>query len=447
MPPPNAPQTNGVAAESRRRRAAQAATENAIAATAHAREPTPDSSGAPRAERRASPAPPPSEPASRPAGGTERLRFERVPQTVQERYYNIDNRWFLENGEEAFVNRGDRLTTKSENRQIVRDLIEIARANRAEEIIVTGTENFRRTAWREAQRLGLRVEGYTPTPHDEKQLVRQMARERTAQQHERASPSPEPATERAADSADASATPAPRRGRRREAPEDAAGERDEDRPARRGERARAAKDRFYYGELLEHGAENYQWNPQEDMSYYVKIATAQGERVLWGKDLERAIRESTTRPKIGDQVGIRETGRKMVTVQEREFDTAGNLIGEKDKVTHRNDWLIEKREFFQERARIARTVRDTSVSAREAAARHPQLAGTEMVLREAELFAQNIEDPKTRADFLTLTRNGIADEIARGDPLRTKRVRTPEARAEARAGRTPPERAAEHILV
>ncbi|MEJ1962915.1 MAG: LPD7 domain-containing protein [Gammaproteobacteria bacterium] len=374
-----------------------------------------------------------------------------MPEIVHERYYSIDNRWFLDSGEEAFVNHGDRLTTKSENRQIVRDLIEIARENRAEAITVTGTEAFRKTAWREAQRAGLRVEGYAPTQHDEKQFVREMARERAAQRGGGADARAD--SERTPDRAAPEPTETPARPRRqsrdsRAAGDGASGERAAAEPSgRQAETARTVKDRFYYGELLEHGAENYKWNPQEDMSYFVKIGTSTGVQELWGKDLERALRESKSRPQVGEQIGVRQTGQQSVTVQERELDDAGNIVGEKEKHTHRNAWLIEKREFFEERARIARTVRDPAVPAREAVARHPQLVGTELVLKQAEEFAKTLNDPATREAFLAALRNTVADEIARGQPLRTTRVRTPEARAASRSSRTPPDRAAERTLV
>jgi putative DNA primase/helicase len=211
--------------------------------------------------------------------------------------------------------------------------------------------------------------------------------------------------------------------------------------------ALSVKDRFYYGELLEHGAENYKWNPQEDMSYYVKIGTSTGVQELWGKDLERALRESMSRPKVGDQIGVRQTGQQSVTVHERELDDAGNIVGQKEKHTHRNAWLIEKREFFDERARMAQTVRDPAVPARDAVARHPQLVGTELLLKQAEEFARTLKDSATREAFLGTLRNTVANEIARGEPLRTVRVRAPDARAAARGSRTPPDIAAERTLV
>ena len=175
---------NTKANESRRRRSAQLATENTLVALGRAASPEPETP-TPRREPAQAPrhasapedahAEAPTAPA--PTGATKPTRFERMPEAVRDRYYNIGEKWFLDNGDLAFVNHGDRLTTRSESSQIIRDMVAIARENHAQTLQIAGTENFRRAALREALRAGLKVEGYAPTEHDEKQYVRQLARE------------------------------------------------------------------------------------------------------------------------------------------------------------------------------------------------------------------------------------------------------------------------------
>ena len=46
----------------------------------------------------------------------------------------------------------------------------------------------------------------------------------------------------------------------------------------------------------------------------MKIETERGERTLWGIDLERAVKESLTRPQIGAAVGLRAIRKDSVTV-------------------------------------------------------------------------------------------------------------------------------------
>jgi hypothetical protein len=53
----------------------------------------------------------------------------------------------------------------------------------------------------------------------------------------------------------------------------------------------------------------YFFRKGEMASYFVRLLTDRGERVLWGKDLERAIGTSATQPKLGEIVGARRTGR------------------------------------------------------------------------------------------------------------------------------------------
>ena len=331
------------------------------------------------------------------------LRFEKVPDQILSRYYRIGQKYYLDNGDLAFVNHGQKLTTQSENVQIVRDLLEITRANHVSAVTVTGTDTFRRTVWAQAQRLGIEVHGYTPTVHDEKQLVRAMAREdaqRRSEERGSAQTSPPEARQPAAQAAES--------GRERS----------------RSAKETAPKDRFYYGELLDHGREHFKRDPHEEMSYYVTIGTPTGTHDLWGKDLERAFAESKTRPKIGDQIGVRQTGKEAVTITELKRDQSGNVIGEEPKSTHKNRWMVEKREFFEERAQMAEIVRDRSITPAQGTQRRPQLAGTYVTLKLAEEYANTaIGDRDARKQFLEMIREAIATRIERGEPLRTTPVR------------------------
>ena len=49
------------------------------------------------------------------------------------------------------------------------------------------------------------------------------------------------------------------------------------------------------GRLKDHGPASYQFRSGEDASYYVRLLTSRGERILWGKDLERAVRRARPR--------------------------------------------------------------------------------------------------------------------------------------------------------
>jgi hypothetical protein len=178
------------------------------------------------------------------------------------------------------------------------------------------------------------------------------------------------------------------------------------------------------GRLKDHGRANYQLRANEDSSYYVKILTSRGERTLWGKDLERAVRDGETRPKVGDLIGARRIGREAVTVTARKRDAAGRVIAQEEQHAHRTRWVIEKVTFFAERARMARRLRDEQADVRESVRAHPELKSTFLSVRAAEEFAvKRIANPEDRERFLELVRGAMAGSIRRGEPLPSASLR------------------------
>lgn len=148
----------------------------------------------------------------------------------------------------------------------------------------------------------------------------------------------------------------------------------------------------------------------------MRLQTQRGERVLWGKDLARAIVAAKTQPKIGDMVGARRVGREPVTVVAR--------ASQSEQLVHRNRWVIEKAGFFAERARLARQVRDAQADTRRAVQSHPELLSTFLTLRGAqELAERRIADPADRERFVALVREAMASSIKKGEPLPDVRLR------------------------
>ncbi len=178
------------------------------------------------------------------------------------------------------------------------------------------------------------------------------------------------------------------------------------------------------GRLLEHGPASYQFRQGESASYYLKVATRAGVRLLWGKDLERAVRAGRTRPNIGEMIGARRVSREPVTVKQ--------AAGHADKHTHRTRWEVEKVQHFAERIRLARQVRDRHTDAREAVRRHPELVSTFLTLRGAEhIAARRIAHPQDRVKFLALVREAMANSVAHGDPIPDVRLKDPPAQKDS----------------
>jgi hypothetical protein len=329
-----------------------------------------------------------------------------VPDEVRRRFVQVGRKYFFPDGARAFTDRGQRLTTPSENTEVIRSLVTIAHARGWNEITVTGTERFRKEAWFEARLAGLEVRGYKPGDVEHERLVRALGR------REQQSDSPETAT-----------SPKERAARDRSVPGD-------NEPSSQGTESaeKLARGSLIVGRLIDHGAATYRHQEREPMSYFVKLETERGERTIWGVDLERAFKESLTKPQIGEEVGLRAVRQDPVTVKARRRDADGQVVGDQDLDTHRNRWIIEKHAFFEARAAAAEIVRNPTIDPREAVRQHPELASAYLHLRGAEeVAARRIRDPEDQRKFVSLVRSTIADSVERGEPLQPVRLRKPRA--------------------
>jgi hypothetical protein len=323
-----------------------------------------------------------------------------LPASVRDRFIEDRHRFYFDDGTPAFRDHGRRLTTGSENTEVIASLIEIARTRGWNEITVHGTERFREAAWRQGRYAGLTVRGYRATEAERQSVVRALGRRARGAQME-------------LEAADAGAE----RGGSAPAPSEHA--------SRRVAESRRADGRgdLLVGKLLDHGRDTYRFDPKEPMSYFVEIETPQGKRTIWGKDLERSIRESLTQPKAGDEIGMRRTGAERVTVHRKERGENGEVIAEREIGAERARWVLEKREFFESRAAAASVLRNPAVDRRQAVRSHPELVGTYLQLRAAEFAAKRIRDPEDQKKFVALVRQALADSVARGEPLQPVRLR------------------------
>jgi hypothetical protein len=323
-----------------------------------------------------------------------------VPEEVRKKFVQMRNTYFFADGAKAFTDRGDRLTTPSENTEVVRSLVAIAQTRGWSEVVVRGSERFRREAWAAARTAGLEVRGYKPTDFEQSRLVRSIAGQ-SSQGSDRPKDSPSESA------GSTTGTEQPESGIRR------------------------ARSGLLVGTLVEHGRAPYQHDMKQPMSYYVKIETPQGDRTIWGVDLERAFKQSLSQPKAGDQVGLRSIRKESVKVRAADRDGNGAVVGEKELETHRNRWIVEKQAFFEERARAAETLRDTSIDPKQGAKKHPELVGTYLQIHAAELAAKRLRDPQDQKRFVEKVREALATSVARGEPLppvRLREGRVPEVR-------------------
>jgi hypothetical protein len=323
----------------------------------------------------------------------------------------VRSRFHFPDGDPAFHVRAGRTTTRSENAQVIRDMLEIERERSGGAALrVRGSVEFRAEAWMQAQLMGIEVRGYRPSELERTKLARTIAQEERRTKNfssGRAAEGPDDPDRTQAPNPGASRTP--------------------DR-----ERGTPNEGRLYRGTLRDHGAAHYQHDRQAEMSYYVKLDTSTGERVLWGKDFERAIKQSLSSVKVGDDISVQHAGERPVTVTARRKDEQGNFVRKEEVAAYRNRWIVETRDFLREREEVARVVRDPTLDPQQAVKKHPNLKGTYVELQAARLIARDTyAHEEDRARFVARIREKLADEIERGEPYSVVRVRNPEARENA----------------
>jgi hypothetical protein len=331
-----------------------------------------------------------------------------VPHVVAERFLKVDNRYYFPDRTLAFTDHGTRLKARTHNIEVIRSLVAIAQARGWATIGVSGAPEFRRQVWREATLRGLEVKGHDASDVEREELRRAMHKRpgRETSGHARPS-SPDPAQAHPPSTARAGSDAEPR--------SDASSE---DRPP------------LLKGRLVEAGAAHYKFDPKQSQSYYVRLQTDDGERLLWGVDLERALVESKTRARIGDVVAVESRGSQRVTVKVPRRDDTGNLVGDQPITTHRNAWVIEKPAYFEQRARMTAAFRDGAATRQEdLVAQHPDLASSVVGLWLGEQFANaRIEQPADRERFVALVRNRLAQVLEHGEPIAAPMLKPEAAR-------------------
>jgi putative DNA primase/helicase len=338
-------------------------------------------------------------------------RAMRIPDVVRERFIQIGNQFHFPDGTDAFTYEGNRLSTRSENTLVVQSMVAIAHEQGSKTITVGGTDRFKAEAWFAAGLVGMEVKGYQPSDFERERLVRAIAARRGPSEN---------AEERSAD-AENSVQHTDRRTDRQRNAESEDGPRSD---RQHSSQQRSSGRELILGRLVDHGPAHYHHDPKQPMNYFARIETLKGDREIWGVDLERAFRHSLSTPNIGDEVGLRGIGQQSVTVLAAKHDAQGRQIGTEPVETHRNEWIIERKGFLEERQRLAEVLRDTTLDAKDAIRRHPELEGSYLQLQLGTALAeQQFKDKGQRAQFVDHLRNHIAQRIEYGQPLEPMRMR------------------------
>jgi hypothetical protein len=265
-----------------------------------------------------------------------------VPAHIAAKYLVRGDTYHYDDQTVAFVDKGTSLTAQTHNKAIIQDLVAIAKARDWQEVTVSGTQEFRREAWRAAASAGLTVSGYRPSKIERVAVEREQSRRDGSTTTEAAPRESELARVRPGsmpprESSAASPSTKTSKGVR-------------------------------YGTLVAYGEAPYRHDATQSASYFVTVRDEAGqERTSWGVGLKDAFRESRTTPAVNDLIGIRRAGTTPVTVVERIVDEDGEVIAQAIDAK-RHTWEVEKAEYFTKRAAASpQDQRPTSASSEKTA--------------------------------------------------------------------------------
>lgn len=91
-----------------------------------------------------------------------------MPRRITQRYNEVDGKFFSKDARPLvmFVDKGDKLATSTTDRQAIEDMVALAKAKQWENLKLSGSSEFRREAWLQAESQGIKTLGYTPKQAD-----------------------------------------------------------------------------------------------------------------------------------------------------------------------------------------------------------------------------------------------------------------------------------------
>ena len=315
-----------------------------------------------------------------------------VPKSVSNLYVAHEGK-FLDRKSETvhFEDKGRSLSTASEDRDVIVHMVEVAKAKNWGELQLKGSEEFRRQAWIAAELAGVPTRGFKPKAQDRAALTaaRDAMRIGAGEGAGERSNDADKLRTNETESADAAAQKQPASpestdtgtpGRESAAPE---GERT---PATQPSSATPASPiqdtptpaGVTAGVLVAHGPAPFNHDEKQNDSYYATVRTQEGERTVWGLDLERAIAESGVQ--TGQQIELEKGGGRSVTAQQRQFDKKGKELAPKTVTSRRIEWFVSSPDVpglptREQREALARARRDADERRRIVEARERFLKG------------------------------------------------------------------------
>ena len=354
-----------------------------------------------------------------------------VPDAVMRCYLRIHDSYLFPDRTLAFIDDGSRIRVRTENREVMHSVVAIAQQRGWRTIEVRGTDAFRQGIWREAAIQGIDVKGYEPNEAERQQVARSQAQRREGDTRSRGEPGAsgrDPTSQSAADPNGRSA-----------AGEDGATRREPDgtpRAARNGARTPIV------GVMVAAAAAPYRFDPDQRMSFYVMVRTEVGDRTVWGTDLERALAESTSQPRIGATIVLSHQGTTAVDVRVPDRNEAGELVGEKKIVAQRARWSIETIDHVRSLQQTSDLFRSGQNIPPASLEKQPNLAAATAGARLAQQYAQRVTaDGPSQLRLVQAIRDRLAEALAQGRDIHlpvtstVDRQQPPRQQSRQRSGR------------
>lgn len=327
--------------------------------------------------------------ASKQAKGTERRMLHDIldepPETVRKRYMYADGHYYFRDrkNDEAFVDKGPGLSTRTNDPIVAASMLDVAQAKGWQSIRVTGSPDFMKEIWFQAQLRGMDILGYSPEPLDLARLEDAKAR---------------------------GLGPKPDLNNQIEAV-------GENRPAP----AKIAKNPMA-GVVVDFGEAPFNFDKREgvNQSYFISLKNEDGGLTThWGKDLARLAKQYEL--KKGDSILLARLDKKDVEVQEPLHDENGKLVGTRSKSSQLNEWALSKQpsQSIEPKASAVAPVKVAAAREQLDAALdkgiHPEIFGAVQAYRieQQHLERQNLTEPQ-REYMLNVAKDQLAERLAEG---------------------------------
>ena len=90
-----------------------------------------------------------------------------MPRRIVQTYSEVDGKFFSKDSNRLmFEDQGEKIATSTTNKDAISDMVAYAKAKQWESLKLSGSQEFRREAWLQAESQGIQTQGYTPKDKD-----------------------------------------------------------------------------------------------------------------------------------------------------------------------------------------------------------------------------------------------------------------------------------------